>query len=210
LLLASWVCFTPTGRVALLKVGLLSSLMILAAFALGVGSGARQMVNAVLERHEQGGDSFQERAFGQLSQAAAVAGVAPFGSGLGTEQVAANYAATRTMKFTTFEDQMPRLILETGVLGLVGFIIICSGAIRAMQQAKRATEDRRMHAVLLVSQVLLGCLFYTNVIFNHIASAFVWLIFTAVMAAAGSARPPLVGAPEPHSKDRFRRARFAS
>jgi hypothetical protein len=196
-------------RAAFSKTAWVLVLIVVAGLALGLGTGAKQMASAVLERHQQSGESFQERVFGQLGQVAAAASIAPLGQGLGTEQVAGNYATTGTMKFTTFEDQLPRLLLETGVLGVVGFIIICGGAILSLQVAKLGSKDPCLRAVLLVTQFLLGCLFYTNVVFNHTASALAWMIFAAVMAAATPAGLPLACAPNSRFRNRFRRAHFA-
>jgi len=206
LLLASWACSKGHRRREFFKLGWALFLVGMAAVVLGLAGGTRKMAKAVLERHEQGDDTVQNRVFGQLGQMAAAAFIAPLGQGLGTEQVAANYAIAGVMKFTTFEEQMPRLVLETGVAGAVGFVIICCGAIVSLQVAKRSTTDSRLQAVLLATQVLLGCLFYTNVVFNHTASAFAWMIFAAVMAAVPPVNQPFARAPLSQFRNRFRRA----
>jgi hypothetical protein len=113
-LLASWAVFVSYRSGKLLKPFWTSALITLAGLVLSLVPEARQMTLAVLERHEQGEDTFQQRVFGQFSQAAAAAAIAPLGEGLGTEQVAGNYAAAGAMRFTTFEDQLPRLIFGDG------------------------------------------------------------------------------------------------
>ena len=210
LLLASWACFTPCGRIGVVRMGWALGVAGAAAAAVGLVSSAQQMATAVADRHEQGEDSFQQRVFGQLSQTAAATSLAPLGQGLGTEQVAANYSVTGMMKFTTFEEQMPRLILETGVLGGLGFLIICTGAITSLQAVKRIITDLTLRAVLLATQLLLACMFYTNVAFNHTASAFAWMIFAAVMASVQAAATPLRATVlYQRSRNHFHRARFA-
>jgi hypothetical protein len=206
LVLAGWACLARPGRAEISGILLM---VVAVAMTMDLVTGARKMATAVAERHEEGGDSFRQRVFGQLSQAVVAASVVPLGRGLGTEQVAANYAATGAMKFTTFEEQLPRLVLETGVLGVLGFITVCSGAICSLQLARRSQEDRRARAVLLSTQVLLGCMFYTNVVFNHTASTFAWMLFAAVMASLTSLNPSAPLAPEPPFRNHFRRTRFA-
>jgi hypothetical protein len=140
------------------------------------------MASALLERNESAGDEFTERAFGQLREGVLAIQESPFGNGLGSEQVGGKYYSTGTVGFTTFEGPLPRLVMEVGGLGVAGFLVISVGAIVALQIAKRnATPGGK--AALFATQLFLPPLFYTNVAFNHTASAFCWMIFASVMAA---------------------------
>lgn len=141
----------------------------------------------LLQRHETSNDTLQGRALGQLEESVVAVGMAPLGNGLGTEQVAGNYFRSGAMRFTTFESQLPRIVMETGLLGLIGFLIICAGAIWSLQIAKRYAPSQGERTALLATQLLLLPIFYTNVIFNHTASALMWMIFAAVMAAGKKA-----------------------
>ena len=161
----------------------LSILLLLLAIAAGLAPVFMRLSRAVLERHQSGGDTFANRAFGQFDEAMQAVVLAPFGCGFGSEQIAGNYAAKGQMTFTTFENQLPRLILETGVPGLLGFLTICAGSIVSLQRAKKELVKPQTRSVALATQLLLVCLFYTNVIFNHTASAFAWLLFAAALAA---------------------------
>lgn len=134
------------------------------------------------DRQEAAGDSFKERAFGQLGEARHALEMAPLGLGLGTEQVGGNFYATGQMEFTNFESQLPRLVLETGALGLAGFLVVCAGAIFALETAKRKAQSDGEKSMLLATQLFLLPIFYTNIIFNHTASAFVWMIFAVALA----------------------------
>ena len=163
-----------------LLLGLVASLEVAPTFV-GLGEG-------LIDRQENAGDSFTTRAVGQLEECLTALSAAPLGAGLGTEQTAGNYFKGGVMRFTSFETQLPRLVMETGFLGLVGFLLICAGAIWALQAAKHDFATARDRSALLATQLLLLPLFYTNVIFNHTASAFVWMIFAAVMAAEKKAR----------------------
>ena len=55
----------------------------------------------------------------------------------------------------------------------------------ALQRAKRETWPAGGKAALVATQLLLAALFYTNVVFDHTASAFAWQIFAVSLAALG-------------------------
>jgi hypothetical protein len=139
--------------------------------------------DGLIERHETSEDSIEERAFGQLEETLQALNTVPIGTGLGTEQIGANYYKSGVMQFTTYENQLPRLVLETGILGLVGFLLICTGALLALQTAKKGAATQRQKSILLATQLMLLPMLYVNVVFNHTASAFSWIIFTAALSA---------------------------
>jgi len=180
-MLLAWGCLSSSGFSALRKSVATWVPTLLLISCAGILPRFNQLGRAVIERHETGDDTFSERAFGQLQEGCEVAALVPFGAGLGTEQVGGNYAATGTMSFNNYETQLPRLIAETGLLGFAGYLAICLGAILALQEARRSAHTDAMKAALFVTQLLLIPLFYSNVLFNHVASAFVWMIFSAVL-----------------------------
>ena len=169
------------GLSSALRILLAGALIFIIAILLGIAPTVSNLGYGLLQREEVAGDSFQERAFGQFQEAYEAVAIAPFGNGLGSEQVAGIYYTTGVMGFATFENQLPRLIMETGIFGLMGFLLICVGAIAALKAAKQDVS-KSARSVLLATQLLLASLFYTNVIFNHTASSFAWLIFVAVLA----------------------------
>lgn len=134
-------------------------------------------------RVESANDSVSDRALGQFDDALEAIGLAPFGSGLGTEQIGRSAFTMGMLANVTFESQLPRIVLELGVLGLIGFIVVSIGAVAALQASKRRCADGGEKAALLATQLFLIASFFSNIVFNHVASAFAWLIFTAVMAA---------------------------
>jgi hypothetical protein len=148
-----------------------------------------------LLRTESAGDTTEERSLAPFTDALMAIEMAPFGSGLGTEQVGGNYYSRGEMSFTTFETQFARLVLDTSVLGLMGFLIMCTGAVLALQVAKQHTASSGGNAALFATQLFMVSMFASNVVFNHVASAFVWMIFAGVMASCAS-RPPHENTPE--------------
>jgi hypothetical protein len=181
LMLLAWGCLSRSGFGALSKSTATWVPGLLLICCVGVFPHFSQLGRAVIERHQTGDDTVSQRAFGQLQEGGEVAALVPFGAGLGTEQVAGNYAATGTMSFNNYETQLPRLIAETGLLGLAGYLAICLGAILGLQEARRSARTDAMNAALFATQLLFIPLFYSNVLFNHVASAFVWMLFSAVL-----------------------------
>jgi hypothetical protein len=183
-MLLTWGLFFRVGLFSALRILIIGGFLCLVLISLNLIPTFVGLGQAVIERQEKGDDSFDDRAFGQFGEAYDAITLAPFGNGLGSEQVGGNYYSAGTMSFTTFENQLPRIIMETGILGLIGFLMICIGAISTLQFAKQSVATQSERSVLLATQLLLISMFYTNVIFNHTASAFTWLIF--VIALAGS------------------------
>lgn len=183
-MVAIWLAF-PRAGLSVLSRSLVASVgVVVLVVSFGLAAVFSQLWGGFQSRLETAGDSTHERVFGQLGETVLALKTSPLGNGFGTEQVGGNYASAGIKSFTNFETQLPRLVLEAGVLGLLGFAAICIGAILALQRAKRDAPDTGTNAMLLATQTLLLPMFYTNVIFNHTASAFVWMIFAAVLAAS--------------------------
>jgi hypothetical protein len=146
-----------------------------------------ELSEGLLQRHESAGDSIEDRLYGQiLVELSDAISMAPLGNGLGTEQVGGNYAVGQKMQFTTFETQFGRLVMELGVVGLLGFFVICIGALLALQHAKKNSEKESDKSILFASQILLILTFATNIAFNHVASAFIWMIFSVVLSSCST------------------------
>jgi hypothetical protein len=202
LMLVSWVILSPGSWRVGGRSSLIGMLVLFSIGGLGLVPAFRQLGRAVMQRQEAGDDTLSQRTFGQLIEASQAAAAVPFGGGLGTEQVAGNYAAKGAMSFTTYETQLPRLIVETGILGLSGYLLICTGAMVALQQVRKAGGGRDQSAALWATQLLFIPMLYANIVFNHVASAFVWMIFAAALATG---TPALAGYEE-HGKRRKTRS----
>jgi hypothetical protein len=185
-MVALWCLFPRAGLTVLSRSLVAGAGVVVLVISFGLTAVFSEMWSGVEARHESGGDTFKERVFGQLGETVVALKTAPQGNGFGTEQVGGNYALTGIKSFTNFETQLPRLVLETGALGLLGFAAICIGAILALQVAKHDAPDAGTNAMLLATQLLLLPMFYMNVVFNHTASAFAWIIFAAVLAASSA------------------------
>src|SRR5206468_9790440 len=102
-------------------------IILVACGLVGAGFGLNkrfsEATSELLRRHELATDTVEERVFDPITEVADAAKMAPEGNGFGTEQVGGIYADYGVMSLRTFESQFPRLVLETGVLGLIGFLM---------------------------------------------------------------------------------------
>ncbi|HEV2394156.1 MAG TPA: hypothetical protein VG146_17525 [Verrucomicrobiae bacterium] len=195
----------PRGRVLL---GLITALLLAAGTGVVIGAwpAVEGLWQGVEERQEHATDTLRERIFGHASEVISALRQAPLGRGFGTEQMGGSFYATGEMNFKEYEGQFPRMVMETGAAGLAGFVLVCAGALIALDRARRAAGavkgrgERRSGrrgkvaigsegdwgGVLAATEFLLLSLFCGNVLYNHTASAFAWMIFAAVLGASTS------------------------
>jgi O-antigen ligase/polysaccharide polymerase Wzy-like membrane protein len=186
----SFVIFVLSGRhglANLMKAGIALILVFLLSYASNLTSKFTTLADKVMERNDMAGDTFGERTMDPIREIGVAFDIAPMGGGFGTQQVGGVYAETGLMKFRNFENQFPRVILETGILGLAGFFITWMGLLVCMFNARNALLTEGLRRVCVLSIFLVSYLFFTNVAFNHTASFFAYWIF-AVTIAATSAR----------------------
>ena len=93
-------------------------LLFLLGYAFNLTSKFTTLTDKLMERNDMAGDTFGERTMNPITEIGKAFDIAPMGGGFGTQQVGGVYAETGLMKFRNFENQFPRLILETGILGL--------------------------------------------------------------------------------------------
>jgi hypothetical protein len=197
IVMASFVVFVLSGRhglVNLVKASAVLILIFLIGYSSNLNSKFTDLSDKVLERNEMAGDTFGERTMDPITEIGTAFEIAPFGGGFGTEQVGGVYAETGIMAFRHFENQFPRIILETGVLGLAGFFVTWIGLLVALFDARNNCLTQGLRRVCVLSMFLICTLFFLNVVFNHTASFFAWSIF-AVTIAATSTRSETVVAP---------------
>ena len=184
-IVAGWL-FLSRESISVATRGLIAGIFcVIVASGTGITPVFSELGEGLMQRSEGASDTFNERAFGQLNETVSALKMAPLGNGFGTQQVGGVYAATGEAGFNGFESPLPRLVMETGALGLIGYLLVCAGAILALQRAKRQMPSAGGRAALLATQMLLLPMFYGNLIFDHTASAFVWMIFAVVMAGVG-------------------------
>ena len=178
--------FAVSGKDALgnLFKGLAAAAVLLAAgYALNLNPLFVRLSDTVMERHEMADDSVEGRTIAPFFEAGLATQLSPLGSGFGTEQVAGVYAETGVMSFARFESQFARLVVETGLTGLIGFLITAVGTIYILFRARRSLSDEGSRRILVLSAFLVASFFFTNIAFNHFASYFAWMIVAVTLAS---------------------------
>jgi hypothetical protein len=196
IVLVSFVVFVLSGRHGLqnlLKASAGLAMIFLVGYAFDLNSKVAPLADKLVERMDEATDTFEGRTLDPITEIGLAFEMAPIGAGFGTEQVAGVYADTGTMNFRNFEGQFPRLVLETGILGLAGFVVTCIGALGTLFYARNDCLAEGHRRICLLSMFLIGIVFSTNVVFNHTASFFVWAIFVVTIAATSARREAVVG-----------------
>lgn len=140
------------------------------------------------DRFESAGDDNMGRAFGQFDEMWQAIQNHPLGTGLGTEQVGGSYVSKGEAALGRYETQFPRIVLEMGFIGFVGFLLLVVAVTYALQKAKGGPKQWRWNLVVTATQIYLLGQFYSNLVFNHSGSSAIWLVATAVLAAVPAAK----------------------
>jgi hypothetical protein len=142
-----------------------------------------KLSDTVVARNEISDDTIEGRTVEPFLEAGLAAEIAPLGSGFGTEQVAGVYAETGMMSMRRVESQFARLVIETGLVGLLGFLVTCVGTLYVLFQVRQMVTDEGLRRILVLSAFLVASFFFTNVVFNHFASFFTWIIVAITLAS---------------------------
>ncbi len=188
--LALLVALAISGRHALgnLMKGLATLIVAVAiGYVFNLNSVVVKLSDTVIARHEISDDTIEGRTVGPFLEAGLATEIAPLGSGFGTEQVAGVYAETGVMSMRRFESQFARLVVETGLIGLLGFLMTCVGTLYVFFQVRRTVMDEGLRRVFVLSVFVIASFFFTNVVFNHFASFFTWVIVAITLASASQA-----------------------
>jgi hypothetical protein len=150
-------------------------------FVIGRASLIERVSDTLLARNEAAED-IEQRLTPPIGEVMQLIGVVPIGAGFGSEQVGGVFAETGMMSFRQFESQFSRIVMETGVFGLIGFLVTFAGLIVTLYWALRDTPDMPLRRSIMTAAVLIFWLLYSNVVFDHVASFFVWSIASLLLA----------------------------
>ena len=185
-ILGVWLLSSRKVFQNLFRLSVFSALLLVTLFAIGRASLVQRVSDTILARNEAAED-IEQRLTPPIGEAIELATIVPIGVGFGSEQVGGVFAETGIMAFRQFESQLSRIIMESGAMGLIGFLIVCAGLLATLYRAQRWTSDPRLRRSILTSLVLILWLLYGNVIFDHVASFFVWAIASVLLAKAEAA-----------------------
>lgn len=187
--LAMLVALAVSGKHAVgnLMKGLLALIvMVTVGYVFNLNQVVVKMSDTVIARHESSDDTVEGRAVDPFLEAGLATEIAPLGLGFGTEQVAGVYAETGMMSMRRVESQFARLVIETGLVGLVGFLVTCAGTLYVLFRVRQTVMDEGLRRVFVLSAFLVASFFFTNVVFNHFASFFTWVIVAITLASASN------------------------
>ncbi|HEV2804406.1 MAG TPA: hypothetical protein VGW57_05665 [Chthoniobacterales bacterium] len=182
-ILIAWLLSSRRIFQNLLRLSIFSVLVVVLLIALGRASLVERVSDTLLARNVAAED-IEQRLTPPVGEVLELVGVVPLGAGFGSEQVGGVFAETGMMSFRQFESQFSRVVMETGALGLVGFLIVCGGLLATLYRAQRMVRHEPLRRSIITGAVLMLWLMYSNVIFDHVASYFVWTIAAVLIANA--------------------------
>lgn len=188
-ILVVWLFSSRNVFQNLLRVSIFVVLLGVVLFAIGRASLVDRVSDTLLARNVAAED-IEQRLTPPVEEVLKLVSIVPIGHGFGSEQVGGVFAETGIMSFRQFESQFSRIVMETGATGLVGFLIVCGGLIGTLFRAQRVTWDPALRRSIICGAVLILWLMYSNIIFDHVASYFVWSITALLIAKAEQSALP--------------------
>lgn len=189
MILIGWLFSSRKVFQNLLRLSIFVVLVTMLLFTVGRASLIQRVSDTLLARNEAAED-IEQRLTPPFAEVVELAGYVPLGAGFGSEQVGGVFAETGVMSFRQFESQFSRIIMEAGALGLIGFLIVCTGLLVTLYHAQRSTSDEPLRRSIITGLVLISWLLYGNVIFDHVASFFVWSIAGLLLAKSEACLVP--------------------
>jgi hypothetical protein len=170
------------------------------------------LMNGTLMRHRDG-DSVEERSTYLFRHILMGMTERPLGSGLGTGQFGDAAFSEGSRLITAHEGELGRVIWEIGVLGFLAVGLLRAGVVVTVL-ASLFRRDRAVPGLYYLRWAALpavSLLFLTNLVFDHVANTFTWVIVALTLATleidaryrpgGGSPRPfrqrPASPLPEP-------------
>lgn len=182
-ILVVWLVSSRNLFQNVLRLSVVVVLVVVGLFAIGRASLVERVSDTLLARNEAAED-IEQRLTPPVAEIVDVVTAVPIGAGFGSEQVGGVFAETGVMSFRQYESQFSRIVMETGALGLIGFLIVCGGLVTTLYGGQREVTDPALRRSILTGLVLIAWLLYTNVVFDHVASFFVWSIAAMLLARA--------------------------
>jgi O-antigen ligase len=178
----AWAVLSGRASRVLIGIAVFAAAFYVVAEYTGKLKSTTEILSAAQKRHAAVNDPVLKRVIAPLQEMLGALDSSPFGDGLGTEQVGGNYYVSGRATFTTFEYDWARIIMEIGVAGFLGVLITYLGALAVLFDYWRTAVDPKLKGMLIAVVLLNGFLFYTGVIFNHVASFYFWALVALAMA----------------------------
>lgn len=147
---------------------------------------ATEIATTVHSRHMAVNDSLSHRLWYQYIHPLDSFELAPFGNGLGFEQIQTSDEGQLGRVQWTFESAWGRTVMETGILGILGFLVILASVFIPLTTAYRGAPwgERKTVLALTFAALLLRAL--VGFQFNHVAAYFFWSMAAVTLAIHNS------------------------
>lgn len=182
LVIGTFICF---GRVReLLYLALMAAL----AYWMLAASPAEEtmeadMYGATLRRFENSSDNVGSRLEMKIQEIQDGLTRYPLGLGLGAGQPASHFASRATDKLRVIEDEMGRILLEVGIPGFLGVVLIRLLVVKGMSSLLFSSLDKRLRALYAASLMMVTLSLLSNTVFNHTWSSVTWCVVALVFGA---------------------------
>ncbi len=143
-----------------------------------------EIITSAAIRHSVVNDTIGQRLMQVFESIPSAVFDAPFGVGLGTQQIAGAYYATGKQGFASYEGEWPRLVMECGIFGLVGVIVTQVGSLACVVERWRNARDRSSRELYMAFGIACGTWLIGGILFNHVTSFFFWMFMTVALASA--------------------------
>jgi hypothetical protein len=183
--LAAWLFLGGKALANLKPVALIIAVAGVGLYMSGYLEQANEVVSAVQTRSLRATDNFAERLIVEFSPIYDAFVLAPLGNGFGSEQ--AGRGGTVRVG-STYESPWGRLVMELGIVGLMGFVVSMGIAAIPIYRLLTAQRRGRLRTTAGVTAVVLLTNFLIGFQFNHVASFFFWFL-TAALLALGNEDP---------------------
>lgn len=156
---------------------------------------AGEIATTVYTRHVTGRDTFAHRFWYNFIHPLDAIGNSPIGEGLGSQQVTKSLSENARRERAMFESAWGRVIMEIGVLGLIGFLMTLCLVLAPLSRAYRSTSRGEAATILAVTLAALSARALMGFQFNHVAAYFYWAMAAAALALANRPEPAPMAAP---------------
>jgi hypothetical protein len=141
------------------------------------------MYGATLRRFERSSDNVESRLEAKIQEIQEGLTRYPLGLGLGAGQPASHFASRATDRHRVIEDEMGRILLEVGIPGFLGVVLIRLLVVREMSSLLFSSVDKRLRALYAASLMMVTLSLLSNTIFNHTWSSVTWCVVALVFGA---------------------------
>jgi hypothetical protein len=197
----------------------MGAILLLAGFLTEQWDTASEIVSTVYLRHEAVSESFAggftHRIWYTYAHPLGALTMAPFGTGLGSQQVASSLSEENArLGFQVFEGAWGRMTLELGIMGVVGFVGTIAAVFFPLGKMYRAMPAGDEKTVLAVTLGMLLARAFHGFQYNHVAAYFFWSMAATALAMCNRSGQSPVHPPttrrRPIVQRQHRQAQFAS